>query len=241
MSKSYTVRRAQPSIRFDFEQWIKIGTGATAYEHPAGGWSSGNAGTAIAKGFFGRPERFPVRRSGDAHSGSGAAIITTESLDVDGNSIAAGALWIGGFKGDNVRKDPLSGPQFGMAWPGGKPDKLKGWYKYKPGGQMVGKDGKGVDGTDELDIYAVLFHGSRLDGHTIGSSSNIVAIARLGDLSAKDSYTPFEVEFQAVNGGIQAGKPLQYTVVLSSSARGAHFIGAVGSELVVDDLEITLK
>lgn len=240
-SKSYVVKRQMPSIRFDFEQWITIGSGKTAYQQPEGAWSSGNAGTAIAIAFYGRPERFPTRKTNDAHSGNAAALVSTELLNVDGNSIAAGSLWLGGFKGDNVRKDPLSGPQFGTVWAGGRPDMFRGWYKYKPGAQMVNKAGEHIEGTDELAIYAVLFHGPRLTGHNINSSPEIVCIAKLGDLKAKSEYTYFEVAFEECNGGIRPGEPLQYTIVLSSSRDGGNFVGAVGSELTVDDLEITLK
>lgn len=239
-SKSYTVRQEQTGITFDFERWQSFESKENLYEHPVGAWSSGNVGMLVSRKFTGKPDRYPVRKSSEAHGGSFAAEITTEALGVQGKSIAAGALFLGSFNGAVVMNDHLSAPQFGTAWPGGKPDKFSGWYKYTPGSQMVNQAGNAISGTDEMAIYAILYYGNTLTAKDVQTSDRIIAIARIPDGTAKSEWTRFEIPFE-YKMNVPDGEQLKYSIVMSSSRDGDNFNGAVGSRLLVDDLEISLQ
>ena len=106
---------------------------------------------------------------------------------------------------------------------------------------MVNKAGKPIEGVDELDLYAVVFYGDVLTSHDIQTSDRVLYKARLTDLSAKNEYTRFELPFEPTGATAPAGAQLRYTIVASSSRRGDDFIGAIGSRLLLDDLEISYK
>ncbi len=236
-TKAYTVQPELQGITFDFERWTSI----SDFEHPLGGWSSSNVGLQTSRTFTGKPEQYSVRKTSEAHTGSYAAQISTEELGVMGKSIASGALFLGTFDATNIVKDPLSGPRFGIPWIKATPVAFVGWYKYVPGKQMVNKAGKPIEGVDELDLYAVVFYGDVLTSHDIQTSDRVLYKARLTDLSAKNEYTRFELPFEPTGATAPAGAQLRYTIVASSSRRGDDFIGAIGSRLLLDDLEISYK
>lgn len=237
-NKTYTVRQEQVGLLFDFERWQSFEGGA--YEHPNGGWSSCNVGMVVSKKFTGKPNRYPVRKSSDAHGGRYAAEISTEELGVQGRSIASGALFLGSFNGAVVMSDELSAPQFGIAWGGGQPANFSGWYKYKAGGQMVDKAGSPIAGEDRPAIYAIFYYGETLTAKDVHGSDRIISIARVTEMQNGGDWTRFDIPFEPKRD-VPAGQQLKYSIVLSSSTDGDRFHGAVGSTLLVDDLEITLK
>ena len=251
-SKVYTVIREVPGLVYDFESWDRVGSGSSAYENPRGGWTSSNVGMAVSKEITGRPSEFPVvTKTTDAHSGSYAAEIKTVELGgISGISIAAGALFLGTFDGSVVMNNPLAAPRFGIPWSGARPVLLKGWYKYKPGKKLVNKKGNTVDGTDELSVWAVLYSGAQMNARELDEPQNegrIIAKAVLTPSAPQGDYTKFSVPF-VYKRDLKPGEKLQFSIILSSSARGgkivngeAEYIGAVGSVLTVDDLEITLR
>ncbi|PIE83813.1 MAG: hypothetical protein CSA07_05335 [Bacteroidia bacterium] len=236
ITKTYTVRQAVKGLRFDFERWNQ----EDGYMHPKGGWSSSNPGMAVAKQFTGKPDWYPVYRTSDSHSGQYAATIETVEFGKYGRSLAAGALFLGSFNGNVVISDPEAAPQFGVFWPGHQPDRFTGWYKYRPGATRINTSGSSLGGQDTFSLYAILYHGETLNGKNVSSSSNIIAEARLDDCTARGEWTRFDLEF-VYKKEIPEGADLKYSIVLSSSSEGASTIGAIGSKLIVDDFEITLK
>lgn len=245
MMKTYTVSRATQGggLKFDFEEWRTIGSGSLAYEHPAGAWSSGNEGVKTSKSMIGRPERYPLRKTADSHSGSYAAEIVTELVNntaVVKVRIAAGSLFLGSFNASNIMADPLSGPQFGIPYSGGLPDRLQGWYKYQPGSDNLDNDGNSLGKPDACDIYAILYSGNVITAKNVKNNPNIIAIARLKDGSAKSTWTKFDEEF-VYRRQPAAGESLKFSIIMTSSVEGDTYSGAVGSRLVVDDIEVVLK
>lgn len=236
-TKTYTIQPELSSITFDFERW----TALNDFEHPLGGWSSSNVGLQISKSMLNKPKQYSVRKTSEAYSGDYAVQVSTEELGVLGQSIAAGALFLGTFDATNIVKDPLSGPRFGVPWANVTPLSFSGWYKYFPGKQMVNKASQSIEGIDELDLYAVVFYGDILTSHDIQTSSRVLYKARLTDMSAKKDYTHFELPFESTGVTAPAGAQLRYTIVASSSRRGNEFLGAIGSRLLLDDLQITYK
>lgn len=243
--KTYTVSRAEQGggLKFDFEEWRTIGSGSLAYDHPTGAWSSGNEGVKTSKSMIGRPERYPLRKTTDSHSGSYAAEIVTELVNNTAMvkvRIAAGSLFLGSFNASNIMADPLSGPQFGIPYSGGLPDRLQGWYKYQPGSDNLDNDGNSLGKSDECDIYAILYSGSVITAKNVKNNPNIIAIARLKDGSAKSTWTKFDEEF-VYSRQPAAGEVLKFSIIMTSSVEGDTYSGAVGSRLVVDDIEVVLK
>jgi len=236
-TKTYKVQPELQGLTFDFERWTSV----SDFEHPLGGWSSSNVGLQLSRQFLKKPDHYSIQKSSEAHSGQYAVQISTEEIGKAGKSIAAGALFLGSFDATNIMSDPLSGPRFGIAWLNATPVSFTGWYKYVPGKQMVDKKSKPIEGVDELDLYAVVFYGDVLTSHDIQTSDRVLYKARLTDLSPKNEYTRFELPFEPTGATAPAGAKLRYTIVASSSRRGDDFIGAVGSKLLLDDLEIIYK
>lgn len=243
-TRIYTIMEAPDNLRFDMENWTSEGSSSTRHEMPTGGWSSGNVGVAIAKGLSGKPARFPGRKSTDAKEGSFAAVLSTELLEVAGKRIAAGAYYLGSFNKGNVMGDPLACTRFGIDWTGKLPERFKGWYKYTPGPSFQDAGGKTLPGTDRHSILAILYYGKDnndiLTGHNLETSERIIAKAEVPYDGPKSVYTQFDIPF-VYTQDIPTDQKLFFTIVLSSSKEGANFIGAVGSELIVDELEIVYK
>lgn len=225
-------------------------------------WASGNGGYAIT-GVAKQPEEFPTISVLEGKKGKGVCL-ETKSTGGFGEMvkmpIAAGNLFIGDFQVANATSKPLEATRFGMPF-GKKPIRLTGWYKAKRGEQLtsVGSDGKAVpvEGKDACDIYAVLYESeglkqNTLDGGNVLNSPNIVALARLTNPKMHESgtdmsmveYEPFDVEFE-FKKPFDAEKSKYYkynlTVVFTSSIQGAYFIGAVGSVLYVDEVQVVCE
>lgn len=77
------------------------------------------------------------------------------------------------------------------------------------------------------------------------TDKSIVRLARINSDDAKetDEWKSFDIPFETMNGksinseDLKNGK-YKLAIVLSSSINGAYFIGAIGSTLYVDELEI---
>ena len=117
---------------------------------------------------------------------------------------------------------------------------------------MTDKNKQPIDEKDMADIYAVLFEANvngkfvPLDGDNILNSNRIVALARIDDPGEPQEWTWFEEPFKPMNGKTfdpEKAKNNEYafTLVMSSSRKGAHFEGAIGSTLFVDDITIEWK
>ena len=68
----------------------------------------------------------------------------------------------------------------------------------------------------------------------------ILAKARLKDRGAKGEWTKFDEEFVYYREP-KSGEELKFSIVMTSSVNGDSYSGAVGSRLVVDDVEVVLR
>lgn len=114
--------------------------------------------------------------------------------------------------------------------------------------------GNSTDEADKGDIYAVLYETDNntftLDGDLFPLDGpinpNIALLARIPDLKETDEWTPFDLPFEPQNGltvtdaDLAAGK-YKLAVAFSSSIKGAYFIGAVGSTLWIDEVNIVCE
>ncbi len=224
-------------------------------------WASGNPGFALT-GNHPR-EDYPTLSVDKGYVGKGIKL-ETKSTGPFGEMvkmpIAAGNLFIGSFNVLDALKNALKATRFGLPF-GKKPISFSGYYKYKRGKVYadVGKDGKPVPvpGEDVCDIYAVLYRseglkGNTLDGASILTHPNIVAIARVENPTVypadtnldQKEYEEFNVAFEYKEPYEEAlAKEYKYNlaVVFTSSIYGADFKGAVGSTLYIDEVKVVCK
>ena len=144
-------------------------------------------------------------------------------------------------------KSPLKGTKFGIP-ESRKPLMLTGYYKYKSGDKLTDKASKEIAGKRDLPaIYAVFFETDEetpyLDGTNVLTSPNIVLTAQLKDPKESDKWIHFKLPFEPVEGkSIDPAKlkdgRYKLTIVMTSSKDGADFVGAIGSELLVDEMNL---
>lgn len=209
-------------------------------------WATGNRGTQLLN----RLATYPK----DLGNGNLAAQMETLSNGtlgtIFGTPISSGSLFTGFFNPDNIDpSNPEAATEFGTPF-AGRPKTLRLKYSYEPGEVNKDQSGAVLDYSDAADIYALLE--VRLD-------NNIERLAtawfRTEDLQ-QDLMT-IEIPFiygnldssfpdymQPENGLFVASEEVEFilpthiTFVASSSFDGANFAGAVGSTLVVDDIEL---
>lgn len=212
-------------------------------------WGTGNKGTQILNKLATIPE--------DLGNGNLAAKMITLDNGLLGSTfgapIAAGSIFTGVFNPDKIDpSNPEAAIEFGTPFPG-RPIKLKFKYQYKPGNENKDKNGNTLGYPDMLDIYALLE--VRLGGKTERLGTGWF---RSGDVV--EELTLMEVEFTygeldnsfpdymkpTDHGYVSADSaafvlPTHITFVASSSFDGANFAGAIGSTLIVDDIEMVYE
>lgn len=252
------VQTVSDTIRFDFEHyeleqkelkyynWYYIGEDGQRHDY----WATGNPGFRMSRDSA-PPEDYPSVPAKDGHSGSYAKL-TTQSTgllgSLVGKPLAAGNLYLGSFDFGMAMRDAMKATKFGIPFDK-KPIKLTGWYRYQPGKKYQDKNRKIVPNrTDSAAIYAVFYRNVdeqdnpvTLYGDDVLTNKHILAIAKLAEVKTTDQWTPFEVVFdytEQPDERILANRGYNLTVVFSSSARGAQFEGAIGSELSIDEVRI---
>lgn len=213
-------------------------------------WASGNPGFKLT-GMGNNKKDYPTLQITEGKKGYCVKLETKDTGSFGsgaGMPIASGNLFIGTFDLSNALSKPLEATQFGYPFTK-NPTRMTGYYKYKAGPQMTNADKQPIEGKDKFDIYAVMYEAEKSDFFLNGENSlndnSIVKLARISSENAKetDEWTSFDIPFEMMNGksinneDLKNGK-YKLAIVLSSSVRGAYFIGAIGSTLYVDELEI---
>lgn len=222
-------------------------------------WASGNAGFSIVAGNK-TPDKYPTVPLEEGYKGRGVCL-TTRSTGTAGNlfkmPIAAGNLFTGEFISDMATKKPLEATHFGsgdFCVITKKPLKFSGYYQYTPGAKVTNRQKQVLEGVvDKGDIYAVLFRNTikdengedqvfYLDGTNVKTSPQIVAIAEAPEINKTEGgWNRFEVEFnyrEEIDPVILANRGYSIAIVCTSSIEGANFQGAVGSQLLIDELHV---
>ncbi len=224
-------------------------------------WSSGNAGFAMTANKKPATD-YPTFSIDWGKTGKGVQLVTRSTGSMGGGfgmPIAAGNLFLGSFDTQNATSAPLQATRFGVRTTMKCPSKITFWGKYQAGAEYKDASGNVLSITDHPDVYAVLYEPKldskgnpiMLDGTNATTADNIVLIAQLneeayetlrvsGDINMADyrqvemsfeERVPFDVEKQ------ENGK-YYFTIVFSSSAKGAEFEGAVGSTFCADEARI---
>lgn len=219
-------------------------------------WASANGGFYIARAMS-LPEEYPTTPlEGLGMDGSACVKLTTCSTGPFGTltkkPLAAGNFFLGTFDVSQALSNTLRTTRFGENITlDGKPERLTGYYKYKPGSQMTDYMSEPIDGTDIPAIYCVVYKNHDADGNAVviygddvDSSPQIVARAEIKEWQYNtEEWVPFSLEFtwyEDFSEEILNQKGYSYTIVSCSSQGGATYTGAIGSTLLIDKYRLYL-
>lgn len=248
----YTINSKLGNYYYWFDQ-SECDTNGIMLFNNANIWASGNPGFKLSNPSA-RAIDYPTSPYENGYKGN-AVKLTTRSTGVFGAMVnmrlAAGNLFIGDFDAKYALVDVMKATSFGRPF-SKKPERVIGYYQYSSGETYIDRYGKIVDNMiDTPDIYAVLYkniddkgNSILLHGDNILSSPYIVAVARISNLMETNTWTRFDIEFDydsyAMDLDYDLLKDFGYniTIVFSSSSGGGDFRGAIGSILLVDELEL---
>lgn len=211
-------------------------------------WASGNAGYALT-GVAKTADEYPTFQSAKGLHGKCLSLVTRSTGffgEMVGMPIAAGNLFIGSFDVLSAMSKPLEATRFGLPFYH-VPTYLAGSYQYRSGSPFT-EGGKPVPGKKDIcDIYAIFYETDErvktLDGTNAFTSPNLISVARIGNAKETDGWTEFHIPFVPRPGKfidkdkLLAGK-YNISIVFSSSLEGDRFNGAIGSTLLVDEVEL---
>jgi hypothetical protein len=232
----------------DLNAWYKTSSG---YYEPGSDaastiWGTGNQGTQI----LGKLATVPY----DLGDGNLAAHMETYDLGLAGvplkTPIAAGSIFTGYFDSDKLDPtDPEAAVIFGTPFTG-RPVKIRLKYSYVPGAVNKDRNGNVLDYDDSCDIYAFLevrladttqrlgtaWFRSNLNQPELTTKELDFVYGPLND-SYPDYMRADDVDFVPADSAAYM-LPTHITFVASSSYDGANFAGAIGSLLIIDDVEM---
>jgi len=235
----------------DFNAWYKT---ASDYFEPGQDaattiWGTGNPGTQILNKLATIPYDLGMQNLA-------AKMITLDNgflAGTFGAPISAGSIFTGVFDKDKVDpSDPQAAINFGVPF-SGRPEKVRFKYQFVGGEVNKDKSGKKLDYPDMLDIYALLE--IRIGGKTerlatawFRSSEDQPELITIEipftygelDSSFPDFMNPTDHGFVSSDSASFV-LPTHITFVASSSFDGANFAGAIGSTLILDDVEMVYK
>lgn len=233
----------------DLNLWYK--TSSDGYYQPGADatttiWGTGNPGTQV----LGLLATTPLEIEADNYAAKLETLDNGRLAATFGTPISAGSIFTGVFDKDKIDpSDPQAAIDFGTPF-SGRPSTLKFTYQFSPGDENQDVNGDPISEGDQCDIYAYL---------EIRSANNIARLAtawfRSGDLQSE--FVDKEIDFaygeldatfpdyMKPENGLYVGTdsasymfPTHITFVASSSFDGANFAGAIGSVLVIDDIEM---
>jgi len=242
LSTIYTFNNAELTDKDRYYRFFEVASnGDKIYD-----WDSGNEGYVTVAGST-PPEGYPTTITPGRRGGLAVkmqTVYTNKLGESTGNPIAAGNLFIGTFKLNIF--NTLKSTRFGLPYHGELPKRVRGYYKYKAGDVVTDNKFNVIpDAIDTFDIYAIIFETSKKDNYLTGDhrfkDSRNIAIARIEnkDRLETDSWTEFNFPFKLIEGKtFDPTKDYMLTIVMTSSIDGADFKGAIGSVLLVDEIEL---
>lgn len=242
LSTSYLFDHAELTDKDRYYRFYTTGSnGDKIYD-----WASGNSGYVTVAGNK-TPNEYPTTIAEGRNGGLAAkmqTVYTSTFAAATGNPIAAGNLFLGSFKTNLL--NTLKSTKMGLPYSGALPKSVRTYYKYKAGEEVRNQDFDIVPGAkDTFDIYAILFESRSKDNFLYGDHDfqdpRNVAIARVSPEQRIETSTWKELEFsfEMVAGKTyDPEKEYVLAIVMSSSINGARFTGAIGSTLIVDEIEL---
>ena len=249
------------SQTFDFTRWIEVKKGSYRLPSIAADEDAKNTYWASAsnQGYMmvpGTRKDFPVapiEENGETH---GAIIRSVKGfyffLFRNSTDLIAGALYTGQVDTKRLVAEPLESTLFGQPYSSGLPELVDFTYQYKAGEKVIYGQGKKVDlpSEDRASVSAVFYEvtddASYLNGKTLQTDPRIVAkgYVELAPTTPAGEWQSYRLHLQPVDEARYAAvdmakKKYRLALVFSSSFRGAEYIGAVGSELRLQ--QVTIK
>ena len=237
-----------------YREWFEYSEDGSAIDL----WVTGNPAFSTSRSSA-SPEEYPTIPYDNAVDGKGVKLETC-STGIFGMTmnmrIAAGNLFVGTFDAEEALRgfeQAMAATRFGLPF-NKRPVSFNGYYKYKAGEKFINRMGTEQPGrVDEPDLYAVLYDNEgqsfTLQGDNVLNHPNIVAIARVtghtyvkeGEDIGTAEWNYFDIPFEYYKE-IEKNKLDAYgynlAVVFTSSIEGAMFCGAVGSTLLVDEVNV---
>ncbi|MEM9326817.1 MAG: PCMD domain-containing protein [Bacteroidota bacterium] len=232
----------------DFNLWYQANGGYFEPGESAANtiWGTGNPGTQL----LGLLSTTPIEIADDNFAPLMETLDNGRLAASLGFPIAAGTIYTGTFDTDKINPaDPEAAIDFGVPF-AARPSAFKVKYQYEPGPENKDRDGNVLDEPDGCDIYCLLefrttdgtrrlatawFRGT----DTQTELSEVMVDFTYGRLSSDfPDYTRPEDDLYVEGDSANIILPSHLTFVASSSFGGATFQGAIGSELVIDDLEL---
>lgn len=232
----------------DFNAWYKTADG---YYEPGDDpattiWGTGNPGTKIL-GLF---PTTPLEITDDNLAVRMETLFNGNIPAGFGTPISAGSIFTGKFNPDKIDlSNPMAAIDFGTPF-AGRPESFIIKYSYLPGAENKDKQGNPLPYDDACDIYILLeirdVSGIRRLATAWFRTDEIVEEAVIeqvdfiyGELppDAPDYARPPDGNYVRADSASFI-LPTHLTFVASSSFDGNNFAGAVGSVLIIDDLEL---
>lgn len=249
--QAYVASETPQMDNYDFNQWYETATGYYEPGESAANtiWATGNRGSQLLNRIATTPK--------DLGNGNLAARMETLSNgplgSVFGAPISAGSLFAGVFNPDKIDPaDPTAATEFGTPF-AGRPAAIQFKYSYTPGETNKNKAGTELGYSDAADVYAFL-------EVRLNDEVERLATAWLRTDELQEDLITFTMPFtygeldssfpaymQPENGlyvpadQVDFILPTHIVFVASSSFDGANFAGAVGSLLVIDDVELVYE
>jgi len=232
----------------DFNSWYQAAEG---YYEPGENaestiWGTGNPGTKLLGLFATTPLEVEdgnlATRMETLYNGDLAATF--------GTPISAATIYTGKFNSDEIDiSDPQAAIEFGTPF-AARPRGYTLKYAYQPGSENKDRRGNLLDYSDACDIYLLLEvrNGSNSRRLATGWFRSEEVVSELQDLSVELIYGQLPADapdYAKPEDGsyVRADSaefilPTHLTFVATSSFDGANFAGAVGSQLIIDDLNL---
>lgn len=238
-------------VNGDFNLWYQTTTGY--YEPGADAnstiWGTGNPGTQV----LGLLATTPLEISNENLAAKLETLDNGKLAGTFGTPISAGSIFTGKFDKDKIDpSDPEAAIDFGTPF-SGRPATLKFTYSFVPGDTNKDKDGNTIAEGDKCDVYAYLEIRN-------GTQSSRLATAWFRSGDEQNERVSKEIDFVygqlnnsnpdymfPANGVFVSADsssfvlPSHLTFVATSSYDGANFAGAIGSTLVIDDVELVYE
>lgn len=219
-----------------FENWFQeIGMNSQPFQQPgiykeSTVWATANMGTSI----------YSIYGTSPLTDGDNT-MIKIETVETVALPLVAGALYIGEFDLDGAIADPtnpVAAAILGIPF-FERPTAVKFKYSYEPGAQMMeailkdpgnlfgGFDVYDRDGKDKFGIEVAL-------EKRVGEDVTFVAKMNMQSDQKIETLTEITIPFEYLSNQ----EPTHFYISFSPSFDGGTFKGAVGSTLIIDDIEL---
>ena len=206
-------------------------------------WKTNNDWLRCAKkkNCYAKSGAYPVERVKDAYNSDYAARIRTLKISKGSDKypyyLHAGILFIGDYEVDS---ETLEGKAaYGETFDT-RPVSVTGYYQYQPGTQLYRND-EPIDGQDSCCFKAVLYEvvnmSEALDYTQLETDSRVVAVGSFQSAEKVTKYTPFSFSLE-YRKDYNAARKYKLAVAFYSSKHGEELIGAPGSTLHIDEVNI---